>query len=67
LYLLEELIVSVLGPLKMLLVLDHVDSLLSNASGTDTATDVKFFLSRLFERCRHVKVLVVASRVLGMR
>ena len=44
-----------------------MDGILSNASGSDTATDLKFFLSRLFERCRHVKVLVVAAFVLGMR
>ena len=65
-YLLEELIVSVLSPLRLLLVLDHIDGLLNNTV-SDTATDLKFFLGRLFERCRHVKVLVVAGDPLGMR
>ena len=55
LYHLEELIVAVLAPCKTLLVLDHIDGLLSNPSGTsglglggtigcsneDTATDIK--------------------------
>lgn len=65
-YLLEELVVSVLSPLRLLLVLDHIEGLLNNTE-SDTATDLKFFLGRLFERCRHVKVLVVAGEALGMR
>lgn len=65
-YLLEELVVSVLSPLRLLLVLDHIEGLLNNTEN-DTATDLKFFLGRLFERCRHVKVLVVAGEALGMK
>ena len=64
-YLTEELIVSALSPFKLLLVLDHIEGLLTNTV-TDTATDLKFFLGRLFERCRHVKVLVVAGEAMGM-
>jgi len=26
------------------------------ANAADTAADVKFFLGRIFERCRHIKV-----------
>ena len=64
-YLIEELIVSVLSPFRLLLVLDHIEGLLSNTI-TDTATDLKFFLGRVFERCRNVKVLVVAGEAMGM-
>jgi CHAT domain len=64
-YLIEELIVSVLSPFKLLLVLDHIEGLLTNIV-SDTATDLKFFLGRLFERCRHLKVLVVSGEAMGM-
>ena len=45
--------------------LDHIEGLLTNIV-SDTATDLKFFLGRLFERCRHVKVLVVSGEAMGM-
>lgn len=62
---LEELIVTSLSSLQVLLVLDHVDDLLH---GQDEAgTDLKFFLGRLFDRCHQVKVLVNSTEPLGMR
>ena len=64
LYAQEEFIVTNLSNLHVLLVLDHVDGLLAD---DDTSTDFKFFLSRLFDRCSHLKVLVVSTETLGMR
>jgi hypothetical protein len=64
-YQLEEQIVAALGPLRVLLVLDNIDGLLKDES--DSAADLKYFLGRLFECCKHVKVLVVATETLGMR
>eukprot|EP00596_Hydrurales_sp_CCMP1899_P001122 CAMPEP_0119053646 /NCGR_PEP_ID=MMETSP1177-20130426/74558_1 /TAXON_ID=2985 /ORGANISM="Ochromonas sp, Strain CCMP1899" /LENGTH=296 /DNA_ID=CAMNT_0007033653 /DNA_START=1195 /DNA_END=2085 /DNA_ORIENTATION=- len=50
-HLLEEHIASVLSPLRLLLVLDHIE----------TGTEIRFFLGRLFERCRHLKILLVVG------
>ena len=61
----EELIVTSLSSLQVLLVLDHVDDLLRGAG--EAGTDLKFFLGRLFDRCHQVKVLVNSTEPLGMR
>lgn len=61
----EELIVTSLSSLQVLLVLDHVDDLLRSQG--EAGTDLKFFLGRLFDRCHQVKVLVNSTEPLGMR
>lgn len=51
----EELIFSCLASRAMLIVIDHIDDLLSSYQ----TQDFKLFLSRLFEMCPHIKILVV--------
>ena len=63
-YLLENIIVSSLAPLRLLLVVDNIDGLLADEG--EAATDLKFFLGRLFERCNFVKVVVTATEPLSM-
>eukprot|EP01035_Chromulina_nebulosa_P018081 gene18081-23729_t len=60
----EESIVSALSQLKLLLIIDNVDKILINS---DAANDFKFFLGRLFERCKHIKVLITSTGTLGIR
>jgi hypothetical protein len=50
----EDLLLHCLATLRVLLVLDHLNDILY--SENDTVTDFKMFLSRLFERCRNIKV-----------
>lgn len=61
----EELIVNGVGSFHCLLVLDHLDDLL--AGPNEAGTDLKFFLSRLFDRCQRVHVLTTCVESLGMR
>jgi hypothetical protein len=56
----EELLLHCLAPLRVLIVFDHVNDILFTADN-DTMTDFKMFLSRLFERCRNIKVSLCAS------
>ncbi len=58
---------SILCPLKMILVLDHFDALMSNANsdGRDHISDVKVFFGRIFERCRFVKILTTCTNAPG--
>lgn len=52
----EEIIVNGLSPLRVLLVIDHIDELLLLPGSSEAATDLKVFLGRLFDRCKNVKV-----------
>jgi hypothetical protein len=61
----EQLIVSVLSSLRVLVVVDNVDTLLSDQS--NSYTDFKVFLGRLFDRCKHLKLLVSSSTPLSAR
>jgi len=56
---LEKLILSFFVPLRILLVLDHIDDML------DMET-LKSFLASLFEECAAIKVLVVCAQTLRM-
>lgn len=60
----EALIVAALAPFKLLLVIDNPDALLASHIA---ASDFKFFLTELFSRTKHVKVLVTATATLSMR
>jgi len=60
----ETLIVAALAPFKLLLVIDNPDVLLASHIA---ASDFKFFLTELFSRTKHVKVLVTATATLSMR
>lgn len=59
----EALVLQCLAPLKLLLVLDHVDDLL-HSNHLDAVTAFRFFLLRLFDTCPMVKVLVVCNESL---
>lgn len=54
---LEELVIACIGPLRCLLVFDHVNDLLRD---DNSATDLRLFLGRLFNKCKHVKILVTS-------
>jgi len=56
---LEKLILSFFVPLRVLLVLDHIDDMLD-------MEDLKVFLASLFQDCAAVKVLVVCAQTLRM-
>lgn len=51
----EDVLLLCLSALKVLIVFDHVNDLLSSTVA-DTSTDLKMFLSRLFDRSRDIKV-----------
>lgn len=57
-FLLEELIITSFGNLKCLLVLDCTNQLLRD---NDAATDMKMFISRMFSKCKYVKVLMTSN------
>lgn len=76
LYRLEETLVSCLSSMKLLLVIDNLDSLLSafpaNSNNSlsyvnDTTTDLKLFLGRLFERSKYIKILLTSTETLAVR
>ena len=60
----EEILLKFLAPLKTLIVLGNITGLLTSSS--ETSTDLKMFLSRLFDRCSFVKILTTGSEVIGM-
>lgn len=60
----EELLLSFLSPLKALIVLGNISGLLTASS--ETSTDLKMFLGRLFDRCKYIKILTTANEVIGM-
>lgn len=60
----EELIFSCLEPLKLLLVIDNLDDLFRDYG--DSITDLRIFLTRLFEQCHHIKLLIVSTDTLNM-
>lgn len=61
----EELVFRALEQCKALLVLDHLDDLLSDFA-SETTTDLRLFLSRLFECCHSLHVLNVSCDTLQM-
>lgn len=61
----EELVFRALEQSKALLVLDHLDDLLSDFA-SETTTDLRLFLSRLFECCHSLHVLNVSCDTLQM-
>jgi len=61
---LEELVVSCFGSLKILVVLDHIDTLLCD-SCVEEMDDFKIFLGHLFESCAFVKLLITSSETLA--
>lgn len=61
----EESLISCLGASKMLLVLDNLDELLADYG--DNVTDMRLFLSRLFDQCPALKVLHVSVDTLSMK
>jgi hypothetical protein len=60
----EEILVKFLSPLKCLIVLANFSGLLTASS--ETSTDLKMFLSRLFDRCSFIKILTTGNEVIGM-
>jgi hypothetical protein len=60
----EEFIISILSSLKMLIILDNLDDLLADYG--DNVTDMRLFLSRLFEQCSQIKILNVSIDTLSM-
>ncbi len=60
----EALIFTCLEPFKVLLVLDNLDDLLADYG--EAVTDLRLFLSRLFEQCPQIKVLNVSTDTLMM-
>jgi len=54
----EALITACLQPLSMLLVIDHIDDLLSDYQ-RESVADFRCFLFRLFDQCPSIKLLVV--------
>jgi hypothetical protein len=62
-YRLEEAIIGCVSsiPLRMLIVLDNIDGLVSEQS---YSTDLKLFIGRLFERTPQLKVFITASNPL---
>lgn len=65
LYHVEQLIVASLSLLKILLVIDNVDGIV--VSEESCATDFKVYIGRLFDRCKHVRVLVTNTESLGLK
>jgi hypothetical protein len=61
----EQFIVTIFGPLRILFVIDNVDSLLNEE--TNASTDFKVFLGRLFDRCKHLKLLVSSATSLSAK
>jgi hypothetical protein len=59
----EDLLLHCLATLRVLMVFDHVNDILFTAEN-ETMTDFKMFLSRLFERCRNIKVSDLLSHLL---
>lgn len=59
----EDIILSVLSPVKMLIVFDHFNDLQSS----DASTVLSIFLSRLLENCKNLKVLITSTDALGLR
>jgi hypothetical protein len=53
----EDLIFACLQPHAMLIVIDHIDDLLSDYQ----TGDFRLFLIRLFEQCPNIKILVVGT------
>ncbi len=53
----EERLIYCLSSAKVLLVLDHINDLLSSSNG-ESITDFRMFLGQLFERCRFIKVCI---------
>ena len=62
---LEEFITNFLAPLKLLLVIDHVDDILLTTN-VDEITDLRMFFSHLFERCRNLKILITSTQLIGI-
>lgn len=62
LYLQEELLINCYGNLKMLLILDHTNEMLKN---DNAVTDLKMFISRLFSKCKFIKVLMTSTESLS--
>eukprot|EP00981_Chlorochromonas_danica_P015436 scaffold12089_cov176-Ochromonas_danica.AAC.14 len=60
----ELLLLRCLESMKILLVLDNLDELLSDYG--DNVTDLRLFLTRLFEQCSYLKILHVSVDTLGM-
>jgi hypothetical protein len=60
----EEIVLNTLQPLRMLLVLDHLDELVTDYG--ESHTDFRIFMNSLFESCPYVKVLVVSTDTLSM-
>lgn len=58
----EALITACLQPLSMLLVIDHIDDLLSDYQ-RESVSDFRCFLFRLFEQCPSIKLLVVSNHI----
>ena len=61
-YMMEELIVNCFGSLRCLLVLDHINELLRS---DDAVTDLKMFLSRVFSKCKFIKILLTSTESLS--
>jgi hypothetical protein len=61
----EEILLKFLFPLKSLIVLANISGLLT-APSSETSTDLKMFLSRLFDRCSFIKILTTGTEVIGM-
>jgi len=62
LYLQEELLITCYGNLKMLLILDHTNEMLRN---DNAVTDLKMFISRIFSKCKFIKVLMTSTESLS--
>jgi len=62
----EALITACLQPLSMLIVIDHIDDLLSDYQ-RESVSDFRCFLFQLFDQCPKIKLLVVSTDSLKMR
>jgi hypothetical protein len=62
LYLQEELLITCYGNLKVLLILDHTNEMLKN---DNAVTDLKMFISRVFSKCKFIKVLMTSTESLS--
>lgn len=62
----EDILLTFLSPLKTLIVLGNISGLLAGGASSETSTDLKMFLSRLFDRCSFVKMLTTGNEIIGM-
>jgi hypothetical protein len=63
---LQELVITCLRPMRLLVVVDNIDNLLP-PNNEQAVQELQRFLADLFERCSFVKLLVTSTETLRMR